>query len=123
MLPKPNEWTRIMVQNTNGISIGNHGDLVITLDQVKQMEVDVMILTETNLDTNNTKVKAMIHNDLRTTFGLGTYHLTTSASPQQYNGFYKPGGVTGVVIGKTKGRLLESGGDYMGRWVYIRLQG
>jgi hypothetical protein len=109
-----------MVQNTNGISIGKDGDLVITLDHVKQMEADVMIITEANLDTNNTKVKAIIHNDLRTTFGLATYpsQLTTSTSPRQYNGYYKPGGVTRLVIEKTKGRLLESGGDYMGRWIY-----
>jgi hypothetical protein len=51
MIPKPNEWTRIMVQNTNEISIGRDGDFAIALDHIRQMEVDVMIITETNLDT------------------------------------------------------------------------
>jgi hypothetical protein len=123
MIPKPNEWTRIMVQNTNGISIGRDGDFAITLDHVRQMEVDVMIITEANLDTTKSRVKTLLHHDLRKTFGLATYHLITSASPQPYNGFYKPGGVIGMVQGKTKGRLLESGGNYMGRWIYVRLQG
>jgi hypothetical protein len=54
MLPKPNEWTRIMVQNTNKISIGKDGDFIITLDYIKQMETDVMIITEANLDRTNT---------------------------------------------------------------------
>jgi exonuclease III len=122
-IPKPNEWTRIMVQNTNGVSIGREGDLVLVLDQIKQMEIDVMLITETNLDTNNHKVKARIHKDLTKTFGLGAYHVVTAASAHQYNGFYKPGGVMGIVCGKTKGRIIASGSDHMGRWVYIRLQG
>jgi hypothetical protein len=112
-----------MVQNTNAVSIGKDGDFVITLDHVHQMEVDMMIITETNLDTNKNKVKTILHNDLRKTFGLATYHLVTSASPQPYNGFYKPGGVIGIVNGKCKGRVIKSGGDHMGRWIYIRLQG
>jgi hypothetical protein len=82
MIPKPNEWTRIMVQNTNGISIGKDGDFAIALDHIQQMEVDMMIITEANLDTSQSRVKATMHNDLRKMFGLATYHLVTSASPQ-----------------------------------------
>jgi hypothetical protein len=87
------------------------------------MEADIMIIPEANLDTTNSRVKALLHNNLRKMFGLSTYHLTTSASPQQYNGIYKPGGILGIVNGKTKGRVIQSGGDYMGQWVYIKLQG
>jgi hypothetical protein len=123
MNPKPSEWTRIMVQNTNGVSIGKDGDFPITLDHIKQMDVHIMIITETNLDTTHTRVKALLHNDLRRMLGLATYHLIASASPQPYNSFYKPGGVLGIVNGKTKGRIIESGSDYMGRWIYLKLQG
>jgi hypothetical protein len=123
MIPKPNEWTRVMVQNTNGVSIGQEGDWILTLDHIRHMESDVMIITETNLDTNNNQVKTSLHKDLQKTFDMGTYHLVTSASTQSYNGVYKPGGVLGIVQGNSKGRILESGGDNMGRWIYIRLQG
>jgi hypothetical protein len=64
-----------------------------------------------------------LHKDLQKTFGMGTYHMVTSASPQIYNGYYKPGGVIGMVHGNCKGRVLESGGDHMGRWIHICLQG
>jgi hypothetical protein len=39
LISKPHEWTRIMVQNTNGVSIGKEGNLVVLLDHIKRMEI------------------------------------------------------------------------------------
>ena len=123
LLPKPHEWTRLAFQNPNGVSVGRDGDLEVVLDHVKNMEVDVMFLPETQLDTTNTKVRSKVYNHCRRIFGQGNYQAVMAASPQEYAGFYKPGGVMGVTIGKTKGRIIETGTDQMGRWVYFTFSG
>ena len=51
-LAKPGEWTRIYVQNPNGLSIGAVGDISIIFDALRNAEADVMIFPETNLATD-----------------------------------------------------------------------
>ena len=38
LLPKPDEWTRIYVQNPNGLSIGASGDLSLALDNLSNYQ-------------------------------------------------------------------------------------
>lgn len=123
VIPKPNNWTRIYCQNTNGISVGRDSDLEIILEQIKHMEADIMIITETNLATDNNNVRSKVYNKFRQTFGQATHRLVMATSPQKYPGYFKPGGVMGAVMGKTIARVIDSGQDYLGRWVYISLIG
>jgi hypothetical protein len=51
-VPKENNNMRIYMQNPNGISIGKMGDMDMTLDHLKHMEVDIFVFPETNLDTH-----------------------------------------------------------------------
>jgi hypothetical protein len=46
-----------------------------------------------------------------------------ATSNAEYSGYYKPGGVMGGVIGRNKARVVESGHDKYGRWVYFRMNG
>ena len=53
LLPKPYQWTRFALQNPHGMSVGTTGDLEMTMQTVKEMEIDhVMMFPETNLDTH-----------------------------------------------------------------------
>ena len=52
LLPKPPEWTRIYVQNPNGLSIGAAGDISMALEELRNAEADVMMFPETNLATD-----------------------------------------------------------------------
>lgn len=121
IIPKSNAMTRIYCQNTNGVSVGKHGDLEVILEQVRHMEVDILIITETNLATDKSKIRTQIYNTFRRTFGQATHRLVTATSSQEYPGSYKPGGVMGAVIGKTIARVIASGHDPLGRWVFIKL--
>jgi hypothetical protein len=114
---------RIYIQNPNGVSVGPNGDLDMILNHLTGMETDVIILPETNLDTNKHKVKQQIHKHCRKAFGHGTYHPAMATSAIEYAGNYKPGGILGIVVGKHKARILESGHDQYGRWVYFRMSG
>jgi exonuclease III len=123
IIPKQNTITRIYCQNTNGISVGHNSDLEVVLEQVRHMEIDILIITETNLATDKSNVRAKMYDKFQRTFGQATHRLVTATSPQEYPGHYKPGGVMGAVVGKTIARVQASGHDPIGRWVYIKLIG
>jgi hypothetical protein len=122
-LPKENTKMRLYMQNPNGISCGKMGDMDMVIDHLKHMEVDVFIFPETNLDTHKAKVKSQVHKHFRESLGPGTYQLEMATSSAEYTGQYKPGGVMGGIMGHNRGRIIESGKDKYGRWVYFRMTG
>jgi hypothetical protein len=46
-----------------------------------------------------------------------------ATSNAEYVGQYKPGGVMGGIIGRNKARVIESGSDKYGRWIYFKMSG
>jgi hypothetical protein len=98
-------------------------DMDMILDHLKHMEVDMFIFPETNLDTHKNRVKRQVHNHCRKSLGQGTYQIEMTTSNAEYTGQYKPGGIMGGVIGRNKARILESGHDKFGRWIYFRMSG
>ena len=46
-----------------------------------------------------------------------------ATSDADYSGYYKPGGIMGGVMGRYKARVIESGHDKYGRWVWFRMSG
>jgi hypothetical protein len=123
MLPKRMNTMRIYMQNTNGVSCGKMGDIDMLIDHLKHMEIDAFVLPETNLDTHKTRVRSQVHNHFRESLGQGTYQLEMATSNAEYVGHYKPGGVMGGIMGHNRGRILETGHDKYGRWIYFRLSG
>jgi hypothetical protein len=117
--PKHNNQTRIYLQNPNEINIGRTGDLDMILDHMQHMEIDIFVFPETNLNTHKSMVKGQIHKQFKRALGSGTYRIEMSASTAEYTGNYKPGGVIGGVIGRNKARIVESGHDKYGRWVFF----
>ena len=91
LLPKPDEWTCIYVQNPNGLSIGASGDLSLALENLRDAECDIMMFPETNLATDQTYVKSQVHHECKMTFGHGRYKLALSHTTVSYSSSYKPG--------------------------------
>jgi len=123
LLPKPYQWTRFSFQNPDGMTVGKTGDIELALNAAKEMEADVAFFPETKLDTSQPRVKSQVYNHCRRVFGMGNYQAVMAASPQEYATSWKPGGVLGVTIGKTIGRITASGSDRMGRWSYFTYSG
>jgi hypothetical protein len=117
-LPKDDSRMRMFMQNPNGVSCGKMGDMDMILDHLKHMEVDLFVFPETNLDTHKPQVKRQVHNHFKKSIGRGTYKIEMTTSNAEYIGQYKPGGVMGGIIGSTIGRIIESGHDKYGRWVF-----
>ena len=115
--------TRFLFQNPNGISVGAGGDLESVLKHAQDMKCDHLVLPETKLDTYNRRVKSQVHNHCRRICGLGEYRLVTAASPIEFKTSFKPGGILAVTMGHLRGRVLETGSDKLGRWVYTKFSG
>ena len=119
LLLKPSAWTRIYVQNPNGLSIGAAGDISMALDELRNAEVDVMMFPETNLATDQAFIKNQVHLECKKAFGMGRYRFVASQSKVSYSTSYKPGGVLGVAVGPVSGRLLAVEADDYGRWTHM----
>ena len=121
-LPKNNNITRIYCQNVNGISLTNPGTWDVTCEHLRDMEVNVALLTEHKLDTTQPKVMKRLYDDARKVLGMGTFTINASSTPITSATMFKPGGVLSMAIGDIKGRILESGNDPLGRWVYTKFR-
>ena len=123
LLPKPSNITRIMAQNPNGFNVGPPGNLPDLLLHVQEAEADITMLPEINCDITQGWILSQIHSACRQTFGTNQYRFEAAHSDIRYQTQYKPGGVMMLTVGNTTGRILSSGSDSLGRWVYTRFNG
>lgn len=86
----------------------------MTIDHLKHMEIDLFIFPETNLDTRKPIIRKQVDGSLRKPLGQGTYNIEMTTSNAKYTGQYKPGGVMRGIIGKHRGRTIETGHDKYG---------
>ena len=86
------------------------------------MEIDVALIAEHKLDTTQPRVTKKLYDEARKVFGNGTYSVNATSTPIEAPGMYKPGGVLSLVNGGIKGRILESGTDPLGRWVFTKFR-
>ena len=117
-IPKDSHLTRFYFQNPNGISLGHETESV--LEHAKRMHCDHLVLPEIKLDTHQRWVRGRLHEHCRRTHGAGQYRSVMTNSTHTYHTAYKPGGLLSVTTGRLTGRILESGSDPMGRWVYTK---
>ena len=117
---KEKGWTRIKFHNQGGVSAGAGGNIESkTLEPMKEEQVDHFVMTETHLNTSIRRVRAKLHNHCGRMFGPGEYRLVTAASSVG-TAERQRGGVMGITRGPLHGRVLETGRDDMGRWVYTK---
>ena len=121
-LPKAGGITRLYFQNLNGVNISNPGNWDETCSHLRDMEVDMALIAEHKLDTNQPRVLKKLHDEARKILGLGSFTITATSTPTMSPIKYKPGGVLSLTIGSLKGRILTSGADPLGRWTYTTLR-
>ena len=86
------------------------------------MEVDLALLAEHKLDTHQPRVNQKLQDTARAVFGLGAFSIMAASTPVESPTMYKPGGVLSLINGNIKGRMLSTGKDPLGRWVYLSLR-
>ena len=121
-LPKNVGTTRLYFQNLNGINLSQLGNWVDTCSHLRDMEVDIALIAEHKLDTNQPRVLKKLYDQARTVLGQGSYTINATSTPITSPTMYKPGGVLSLIHGGTKGRILQSGNDPLGRWSYTTLR-
>ena len=119
-IPKDPSVTRLYFQNIQGASLQKLGTYYSTLEHTKDMDVDHAMFAETQWDTTKTSVQAAAHDQTRKVFGYMQYKLETTSSAIEAKGMWKPGGVMALTVGNLKGRVVDSGVDPMGRWVFTK---
>ena len=113
---KPPNVARFLFNNKRGFPLydSNGGELFEDCKTLRQLGVDYAGFQEANLDTNQSYVKKRIHAAVSKAFDHRK--VTYGSSPQVHLNDYKPGGTLALVMGRTVGRVVESGADYLGRW-------
>jgi hypothetical protein len=125
-IPKDPLITRLHFQNVNGASINQTGTWDLLLEHYKEMEIDIALGCEHKLDTNIPYVHRRLYEGATRTFGINNCTIVAVATPTEIitkgQSSHKPGGSMATVIGKPRGRLIETGKDKLGRWVYLKFQ-
>ena len=121
-LPKPPNTTRLYFQNVNDISLAAPGTWETTCMDLRDMQVDMGLLVEHKLDTTQPRVMKRLHDDIKPVLNPGTFSINATSSQVQAQSMFKPGGVLSLTNGGLKGRILESGKDIHGRWVYSKFR-
>ena len=80
------------------------------------------LIAEHKLDTTQPGVIRHLHDDIKPIFNVGSFCINAASSQISAQSMYKPGGVLSITCGSSKGRILESGKDTYGRWVYSKLR-
>ena len=121
---RDDQSTRVMFHNIHGLHLQN-SDKTIEFLANEQVAVHVNLLgiSETNLDTNNFRIHQQLRHSLARHFP-GTSTMQFDTSPAAAQSAYKPGGTGILSIGATTS-LLEvngKGGDALGRWSYMHFR-
>ena len=121
-LPKSPNTTQLYFQNVNGLSLTTPGTWETACLDLQDMEVDLGLIAEHKLDTSQPRVIKRLHDDIKTVFDPGTFCINATSTPIPSQSMFKPGGVLSITQGRLKGRILESGQDPYGRWVYTKFR-
>jgi hypothetical protein len=130
VLPTHNNWEtgdysetiRICSININGISKDlNWIEWDTTLKSMYSLQVDILGITEPNINFKNKRVKSTII-DMSKSFERNV-QISTSCSNQMLTTTKKKGGTMTVISGRWAGRKHDMGEDNKGRWSSVTLQG
>ena len=115
--------TRLWYNNVNGIKSESKADAILLHQYFKEAGVDVAMICEHNLNTEQFTAQQLLKN-----VGLQT-HNSFRVSATNNDVFsksnYKPGGTATMAMGRMPCKVADSGIDPtgMGRWSYITFRG
>jgi len=113
MIPKPGgrKRTQFRMQNPNGIQVTLGGKWKENCKHQKDMEVDWMGYSGSDLNTGNNAVMWRLKEDADTVFGQNTSQIATSHTNRESSN------------GWLKDKVFETGNDPYSRWVYTKIRG
>ena len=121
---KATDVTRILFQNVGGLELSTTGHtLEVTCQSIKQYNIDIACLTETNPNWDHPKAKKQIHK-IKKQF-CKRRKLTTTMSTVPWKIVHKPGGVSILSTPLISPRIIKEQQDPtgMGRWTSITING
>jgi len=89
----------------------------------KDMEVDWMDCSGSDLNTGNNAVMWRLKEDADAVFGRNSSKIATSHTNGESSNNRKLGGTMALVVGWLKDKVFETGNDHYGRWVYTKIRG
>ena len=111
------------MQNPNGVM--KYDQTLMTeqsLRDIKQYDVDLVVLPETNRNWQNRTIQRKWETVVRKVWKHAK--ILTTSTPVNYSEVdYLAGGVGVIVTNKWSSRVVEVGVDTMGRWIHITFQG
>ena len=118
---KPNNTTRIVLQNPNGFSTENQlFEYQLCLDHMASASADIILLPETNLCWSHYHIIQQTTTHRKNKFRFSKQ--VTSNSNQVYETSYQPGGTASLLTGDLVSRHQSSSSDdILGRWTVTNL--
>ena len=114
---------RVYVQNPNGVkSKGAYFDDTVALKQLKQLEVDIIALPETNCNWKHKLTNAQWNNQVKRIWKHAKIFNSSINSVDPAKA-YNRGRVSIIVTNKWASRVVDSRTDYLGRWSWVKLTG
>ena len=112
---------RVFCQNINGIKYDELGGETEEIGHfMEKNEIDVMGITEHNVDNRSEKVVSTIYQALQRVSRTFTHVLGGTETKTETT--YKPGGTMIISRGNIRGRITEKGKDKLGRWTYQKIR-
>ena len=112
---------RVFCQNINGIKYDELGGETEEIGHfMEKNEIDVLGITEHNVDNRSEKVDATIYRAMQRVSRTFTHILGGTETTMETR--YKPGGTMMISRGNIRGRIMEKGRDKLGRWTYQKIR-
>ena len=113
---------RLVSHNVNGLSSANdHSDVIHMATAMKNKDVALFGLQETNRNFERQSMVESFHRVIRST--STHHHGVVSSAKLQWPQDYQPGGTAVSIRNKWATRFLSKGNDVYGRWSWITLAG
>jgi hypothetical protein len=119
---KPDHVICLYVQNVNGIKIDKDKVQFRSLFRhMRLIQADSFAFVETKLETQHHSLHQQLHHSISRSFH---HHRSVFAtSPQKFDTYSKPGGVSCTVVDNLVGRVADISRDILGRWTTTQLTG
>ena len=110
---KPSTSIQVLLQNPNGISSTDECfEFKLYLEQMKSLDVNIIAMSETNINWKDYSVYKNTTQHHKTTF-VHSHHIP-SCSTKSFDTPYQPGGCSITLCDNTTGRYHSSVSDPMG---------
>lgn len=119
---KAAHYTRVYIQNVNGLSFDRRGgQLNNVCEVIQETQADLFCGQEHNLDVTQMGIRSTLYDTVQQHWDRAKFIAGTTPIP--FATPYKPGGTFMLTIGNLSGRIVHQSQDRWGRWVTQEFSG